>query len=284
MKKIILPLFFALLILFCGGCHSSNKQPDIVATTLPVYEFTTRLCTGTGLTVEHLISDNVSCLHDYSLTVGQMEKIEGANLVVLNGGGLEDFMEDSLQSAGRIVYASDISAEHSHHDHEHHTDTHIWLSPIHAHMMAQKICSGLCKSYPQYTDTFQRNLTSLLNDLAELQHYGEQKLNNLSCKKLITFHDGFCSFAESFDLEILRAVEEEAGSEASAKDLIELIELVKANQVPAIFIETNGSDAAARIIAAETGAEIYVLDMAISGDSYFDSMYRNINTIWEALQ
>ena len=90
--------------------------------------------------------------------------------------------------------------------------------------------------------------------------------------------------AKSFDLTILRAVEEESGSEASAAELIELIALVKHNQLPAIFIEANGSDSAARIIAEETGASVYTLDMAMSGDSYFDAMYRNIDTLKEALQ
>lgn len=289
MKKVIFPLVFALMALMFGGCNSSNKQPDIIATTLPVYEFTSRLCDGTGLTVERLISDNVSCLHDYSLTVGQMKKIESAKVVVLNGGGLEDFMEDALHSASITIVASgDSDHPHSHgehdHDHDHSADAHIWLSPKSAQTMAQNICDGLCQNYPEHREIFQSNLTTLLAELTQLQRDGEVKLASLSCRELITFHDGFCSFAESFGLTVLRSVEEEAGSEASAKDLIELIELVKANQLPAIFIETNGADAAAKIIAAETDAKVFVLDMAISGDSYFDSIKRNIDTIWEALQ
>lgn len=282
MKKIFLPLLLALTALMFGGCNSTKKQPDIIATTLPVYEFASRLCDGTGLTVERLISDNVSCLHDYSLTVSQMEKIESAKVVVLNGGGLEDFMEDVLHSASSTILAS-TDFEH-HHNHDHGTDAHIWLSPKSAQTMAQNICDGLCQKYPEHSAVFQSNLAALLAELTQLQHYGEEKLASLSCRELITFHDGFCSFAESFELTILRAVEEESGSEASAKDLIELIELVKTNHIPAIFIEKNGTDAAAKIIAAETGANIFVLDMAISGDSYFDSMKHNIDTIWEAFQ
>ena len=42
-------------------------------------------------------------------------------------------------------------------------------------------------------------------------------LESLSCRELITFHDGFSYFADAFDLTILRAMEEEAGSEASAR-------------------------------------------------------------------
>ena len=59
--------------------------------------------------------------------------------------------------------------------------------------------------------------------------------------------------------------------------------MVETHSLPAIFIETNGSDACAGIIHNETGADIYALDMAMSGTSYFDAMYHNIDTIKEAL-
>ena len=88
---------------------------------------------------------------------------------------------------------------------------------------------------------------------------------------------------EDLEVSILKAVEEESGSEASAKELIEIIDLVKVNNLPAIFTECNGSTAAAKVISAETGSTVYELDMAMAGDSYFDAMYHNIRTVKEAL-
>ena len=150
-------------------------------------------------------------------------------------------------------------------------------------VMAQNICDGLCARYPQHTDIFSRNLTGLLEQLSTLQTYGRQALANLNCREIITFHDGFAYFADAFGITILSAVEEESGSEASAKELIQLIELVREHRLPAIFTETNGSASAAAVIAAETGAKVYALDMVMSADSYFDAMYHNIDTIREAL-
>ena len=149
--------------------------------------------------------------------------------------------------------------------------------------MVQNICDRLCDLYPTHKQTFQNNLEVLLSDLETLQKYGEDSLKELSSRELITFHDGFSYLAESFDLTILIAVEEESGSEASAKQLISLIEIVQEHHLPAIFTETNGSVSAAGIIAAETDIPIYTLDMGISGDDYFDIMYRNIDTLREAL-
>ena len=74
-----------------------------------------------------------------------------------------------------------------------------------------------------------------------------------------------------------------SGSEASAKELIHLIEEVEHHNLPAVFTEKSGSVSAAGILARETGCGSHPLDMAMAGDSYFDAMYHNIDIIKEAL-
>ena len=290
MKKLAIALV-PLLVLLCGRTKQA-PAPQITATSLPVYEFTQALCDGTPLTVGRLITQSVSCLHDYSLNVDQVKQAEGAETIVISGGGLEEFMEDILDPAKTIDASSGIAlleGEEHHHDGEeghegHEHDPHFWLDPQNAAIMARNICEGLSQRYPQYSSQFGENLSPLLERLSELDTYGTETLKNLSCRKLITFHDGFAYFAQAFDLEILAAVEEESGSEASAKDLIQLIRLVRSNDLPAIFVEKNGSSAAAKIICAETGTKTFTLDMAMAGDSYFEAMYDNLNAIKEALQ
>ena len=123
-----------------------------------------------------------------------------------------------------------------------------------------------------------------MGKLRQLENYGKQQLKDLSCKQIITFHDGFGYLAEEYGLTILAAVEEESGSEVSSQKLIELIELVRQHNLIAIFMEENGSDAAAKTISTETGVNLYILNMAMSGDDYFEAMYHNIDTLREALQ
>ena len=107
---------------------------------------------------------------------------------------------------------------------------------------------------------------------------------DLTQRNIITFHDGFSYFAEEWDLIILKALEEESGSEASAAELKELINLVNTNNLTAIFTEENGSTSAAQIIAKETGISIYTLSMGMSNNDYFETMYHNIDTVKEALK
>lgn len=294
MKKLFLPIPLLLsLLLLLTGCAKAPEPVDVAATTLPVYEFTQALCQGTALRVGRLVTESVSCLHDYSLNVNQVRLAEQAEVLVLSGAGLEDFMEDLLAGKTAIDASQGIALlegeEHEHeeqgeHDgHHHESDPHIWLSPENAKIMAQNICQGLTRQYPQWEPVFTDNLQSLLTRLDALEQYGQDTLKTLSCRELITFHDGFSYFAQAFDLHILAALEEESGSEASAKELIGLIRLARAHSLPAVFVEKNGSVSAADILCRETGAKKATLDMAMAGDSYFDAMYHNIDTIKEAL-
>ena len=283
-------LFLALLLLttMLWGC-SQEPAAQVAATTLPVYQFTLRLCEGTGITVTRLVTESVSCLHDYSLNVSQVRAAESAEVIVQSGMGLEEFMEDILSDGNTIDSSTGIEPSHCHHEdhehdgHHHEQDPHIWLSPEKAKVMAENICQGLCTYFPEHQASFQKNLTGLLADLDALQAYGQRELANLSCRELITFHDGFAYFAEAFDLTIIKAIEEESGGEASAQELIALIGMVEEHCLPAIFTERNGSVSAADIIATETDAAVYALDMAMAGDDYFEAMKHNINTIKEAL-
>ena len=294
MKRLLI-LFLIAALLFCG-CGMQQSPADIAATTLPVWEFTSRICQGTSLTVTRLVTEEVSCLHDYSLNVRQVKAAEAADLVVISGAGLEEFMEDILHDKNTLDASSGISllipeehhheeedAHHVHEGHDHAQDPHIWLSPVHAAEMATNIFNGLSQQYPQHHAVFESNLQQLLLELEQLNLYGHQQLDNLSCRDLITFHDGFAYLADCYDLHILRAVEEESGSEASAKELIHLIEEVEHHNLPAIFTEKSGSVSAAGIITRETGCLSFALDMAMAGDSYFDAMYHNIDTLKEAL-
>lgn len=292
MKVTSFILILAMVMMCFAGCGGAVEIYDIAATTLPVYQFASMLVEGTGLTVTRLVTESVSCLHDYSLNVRQVRAVEAADLVIVSGAGLEEFMEDLLDGKQTVDASQGISLMESCHDHDHEeddhhhheSDSHIWLSPEIAMTMARNIYSGLAEAYPQHKQLLQQNLTSLLKRLQELLDYGREQLTTLSSRDMVTFHDGFGYFAQCFDLHILAAVEEEAGSETSAHKLIELIELVEHHGIRAVFTEANGSDASAKVIAAETGAATYTLDMAMAGDDYFAAMYHNIDTIKEALQ
>ena len=299
MKKSLFSLLLSALLLLsaCGSgqpSSSGDMEEDtlhILCTTYPVYLFTTAVTEGVeGVEVSRLIDQQISCLHDYTLTVNDMKAIEAADMIVLNGAGLEDFMSDPLAAsdAPTIDCSEGVALlpalGHEGHDHDAAYDPHIWMDPERAAQMVANIGTGLAALDPDHQDTYSQNAQAALDALDS----GLEGTEALADLPLITFHDGFQYFSQATGLDLLKAIEEEEGSEASAAEILEIVELVRSRDIPAIFTEKNGSDATAQAIARETGCAVYQLDMIMSGDGigiqpYIDAMDRNIDTLLEAL-
>lgn len=310
MKKWICIISTLALLLSLPACGPksgdvSRTEEDgltLLATTYPVYLLASAVAKDVeGVTVERLNTGAVSCLHDYTLSVGDMKRIESADILAINGVGLEDFMGDALAaSQGTVIDCSEGVAllelvGHDHHDGDEgegeHYDPHIWMDPANAIVMAGNLSRGLSESDPDHAQTYSENLasvTALLEDWsstlnATLREAKES--GGVEIAGLVTFHDGFQYFASAFDLPLLAAIEEEEGSEASAQVINETVSLVKEKQIPVIFTEVNGSDATARAIARETGCAVAQLTMLMDGpddgalSNYLDGLSANVTAI-----
>ena len=313
MKKLICLIAALSLLLSLAACGQEGDSRSgaeeegltVLASTYPVYLLARSVTEGAeGVSVERLNTGAVSCLHDYTLTVGDMKRIEGADVLAVNGAGLEDFMADALSAArGAVIDCSEgvellesMGHTHSHGDeeeeHSGHYDPHIWMDPKNAVVMAQNIAAGLSQADPDNQGIYQENLASVTALLEEWD--GEIKDLLLAAERdsgveipgLITFHDGFQYFAKAFDLPLLAAIEEEEGSEASAQVINDTVALVKEGNIPVIFTEVNGSDATAQAIARETGCAVGQLTMIMDGpedgtlqDNYYSALRDNAAAI-----
>lgn len=294
----------AALLLALPSCAPAREKArlTVVCTTYPVYLFASAVTGGIdGVVVERLDTGSTSCLHDYTLSMEDMKKLEGADVIAINGAGLEEFLEDALAASdARIIDCSEgiellenLSHHHDEdeeddHGHDHgHWDPHYWMDPENARIMAANLRDGLEQIDPDNGKRYGTNASGLdwelhccgENAKAELEGY-----SYLLDPNLITFHDGFQYFAKAFGLNLLASIEEEAGSEASAREIMEITELVKEYSIPVIYTEINGSDATAKAVARETGCQVSTLTM-IMGDGpeepggYQDGIVWNVQTI-----
>ena len=305
----LLSLVLAAALLLPAGCapaapaEEGETRLTVVATTYPIYLLVREMIQGVeGVEVERLNTGSVSCLHDYTLSVDAMKKLERADVVAVNGAGLEDFMSDALASSDAVVIdcsegvelLENLSHDHAEGDEDHdhgHWDPHYWMDPENMVRVVDNLWAGLIELDPDWAQQYQTNgqsaalLLSIWDDaLQDLLSETEQ--GGVEITGLITFHDGFQYFAKAYGLPLLAAIEEEAGSEASAKEIVEITRLVQEKDIPVIFTEVNGSDATAQAISRETGCAVAQLTMLMDGpedgtlyDDYYAGLKDNVAAI-----
>ena len=305
-KRILLALLLSVSLLLpgCGDTQTGKEEArlTILATTYPIYLAAQAVTDGVdGVAVERLSTGQVSCLHDYTLTVTDMKKIEGADLIALNGADLEEFMEDALSaSQAAVVDCSQgitllENADHVHTgegDHDHgHWDPHYWMDPDNMEQVVNNLQSALCQADPDSREQYRENAESAMTEVWNFGVITREILTTVleetgvEISGLITFHDGFRYFAQAFGFPLLASIEEEEGSEASAKEINQITQLVEQHQIPVIFTEVNGSDATAQDIARETGCAVAQLTMLMDGpeegglSNYCDGLMENIAAI-----
>ena len=311
MARKCLPLLLALCLLL-AACGPRQEAPqddgrlDLVATTYPVYLFAAEVTRGAeNVTLTLMIDQPVSCLHDYTLTVKDMKVLERADGILLSGAGLEEAMADALEtvadtpqidcSQGVALLEGEAAHDHDHEGgilpagHEHEADPHIWLDPNRACQMIENIAAGLAQLDPDQAALYTSNAQLAVQQVQQAYPVLRAALEELPCRELITFHDGFSYFAEAFDLTILRAIEEEAGSEASAREVAGIVAEIQTHQLPAIFTEVSGADATAQIIHRECGVAVYPLDLMMTAREdppgialYLELLQANVDTLREA--
>lgn len=308
MKRCLISILLALFLLV--GCAPAGQTEEnattIVATTYPVYLFACAITDGVeGMRVERLSTGETSCLHDYTLSVNDMKKIEEADIIAISGAGLEEFMEDALDASDAAVIDCSAGIEllenrshhheedddtHDGHDHGH-FDPHYWMDPHNGIVMAENLAVGLNEVCEAGQMQFGLNADQIGELLRRGAYDCRQLLDGLGFPKLITFHDGFQYFAHFFELELLESIEEEAGSEASAKEIVEITNLVKEHSIPGIFTEVNGSEATAKAVARETDCAVVQLSMLMDGPElttvdlegcvnvYLDGLMANVQAV-----
>jgi ABC-type Zn uptake system ZnuABC Zn-binding protein ZnuA len=163
------------------------------------------------------------------------------------------------------------------------------MDPQNAAQMVENLAAGLGEQDPSHAEEYERNAQSAVKRLESWDAQLRQTLAEAgSMGGLITFHDGFQYFAKAYDLKLLAAIEEEAGSEASAREILDISQLVKEYALPVIFTEVNGSDATAKAIARETGCAVAQLSMCMDGpddrlENYYDALMGNAAAIANGL-
>lgn len=305
MKNIIVKI--ASMIFICvvvlSGC-SSQKNNDqssnigangkktltVAASFYPIYIFTLNVAKDVpNVKVIDMTKPMTGCLHDYSITTDDMKTLDGAQVFVINGAGMESFMDkvtNQMPNLKVIDSSNGIQLMKSAGDQG--DNQHLWVSISNAILQVKNIGKQLEKLDPTNAQKYKSNTDIYVKKLDTERVKMHKALDNVKNRDIVTFHEAFPYFAKEFNLNIAGVIEREPGSEPSAKDLQETIEKVKKLKVKALFAEPQYSAKAADTIAKETGSKVYTLDPVVSGpmdaDAYINIMDSNLKVLKEALK
>ena len=294
MKKIFC---LALILLTCAltGCGSGKKDDGtlkIVTSFYPMYLDTINITRGVkGVEVVNLTPPQTGCLHDYQLTPEDMKTLETADIFVVNGLGMESFLDKVTEAHPdlKIINASD-SPEIVPIVENGIPNPHVWLSVTYSIQQVKNITSKLCEFDPEHTDDYKMRALEYCGELTELRDEMHLSLAMLTNRDIVTFHEAFPYLAAEFGLKVAAVIEREPGTEPTPQELAETIEKINELPVKVIFTEPQYSPKAAETIARETGAQIFTLDPIVTGEAkpeklfdYVDKMLNNLLTLVKAL-
>lgn len=297
MKKLCILLAALILLL-----PVTAAAETAVASFYPIYTMALNLVQGIdGVTVVSLAGAETGCLHDYQLQTGDMKVLAKADILLINGAGMESYLTmvyDAFPSlpvtdasSGVILPYTETADGDHHDDHDHSSNAHIWLDAENAVIMVENLCEGMAQAWPEHRAALEANRDAYTLRLHALDKELKATLAPVNGKAIITFHEAFPYFAEAYGIEIAAVIRREPGDALSPAQLGSLVKTVKELGNPPLFTEPQYDDVAAQTIAAETGASVYTLDPIVTGPDgnaaltqYETVMRQNAATLLEALK
>ena len=291
MKKGIAIVLAALLVFFTAGCSRRTQQNvkfRVVTSFYPLYIMALNITDGIeGIQVDNMAGQQAGCLHDYQLQSKDMKNIEQADLFIMNGAGMENFMNKVTAQLPNLHIVDSSTGITLLRDDDGIANPHIWVSITNYIQQVDNIEKGLASADPKNAPAYQKNAQDYIAKLSSLRGKMHEELSDIKQKDIITFHEAFPYFAEEFGLHIAKVVNREPDSQPSARELAETIRLVRATGVKAVFAEPQYPKSAADIVAHESGASMYTLDPSVTGsndkNAYLDAMEKNLAVLKRAL-
>ncbi len=290
MKKLLAVLCACCLVL-SAAFPAAAEGKNVVVSFYPLHIFTMNVIGDIpGISLSRLSSNQTGCLHDYQLVTGDMVTLSNADLFLINGAGMEGFLETAAEafpelrtvscSEGIDLIKNDEGAETEY-------NAHVWLDPGNAIIMVKNIRDALIDLAPEYRERLEENADNYILRLQALDEKLEAGLKPLEKRDIVTFHEAFPYFARAYGLNVVAVITLEPDEGISPRMLAELIEKVSAAGCPPLFTEPQYQSDAALAVSAETGAPVRELDPAVTGpleyDAYEIIMLKNLEVLVEAL-
>ena len=306
MKKRLSVLLLVLAALL-SGCSKPvdttehNGKLQVVTSFYPMYLLAQAVTEGAeGLELSNMAQPQTGCLHDYELTISDMKLLEGADILIINGGGMEGFLEQAVERYPELIivdtsagielleeeehhhHEGETEAEHAAHAHAHEGNPHIWLSPERAAHQAEAMAAALGELDRVDAELFETNAEAFY----EAAHALQEKAHQIGIPEgeySAVFHEGFAYFAELFHMENVFGIFADEYQMPSAKELTEATDEARGHGIRFFLAAADNGKIYAETLAAEVDEEIVLLDPLTTADeaglSYLERMEKNIELV-----
>jgi ABC-type Zn uptake system ZnuABC Zn-binding protein ZnuA len=291
----------AALMLVIGGCGSDDvgssgadtgadgaKRLAVVATTTQLADFA-RNVGGDRVEVTGLLKPNVDA-HDFEPSPTDIDALARADLLLINGVGLESWLDGAVAASGfhgqrvdtsvgvQLLAGGEAEEEHAGEEAadeeenagaEGDNDPHIWQNPRNAKIMVANVEAGLTAADSAGATAYKANRERYDSQLDQLDAEVAAQIATMDNKKLVTNHDAFAYYVQRYGLEFVGSIipSFDTSAELSAREVNDLVAKIKATGVRAVFSETSLPPETAQTIAAEAGVKVVTGDDALYGDS-----------------
>ena len=307
MSRRLVVMLVALLavVAACGGTTgspaASNSSYRVVATT-SVFADLARLALGDTVQIDSIVPAGID-VHTFEPAPSDAAKIAAADLILMNGLGLDDWVSSLIEAAqqsdanvvrlgegldtvGMWTYLASPEG-----DPEHAYDPHVWLDPAGAELYVQRIAEGVSQEQPELASAI---AATSANGLAQIRALDVEVSAMFAAipaavRKIVTFHDAFGYYARAYDITIVGIAIASPGQDPSAREIAALIDAISASGVTTVFSEVQFPSKVLTSIAAETGATV-LADLysdalgKAPGDTYLGAMRANATAIAASMQ
>lgn len=285
---------------------AQQAQPIPVVATFSILGDLVRHVGGDRVVVSTLVGPDGDA-HVFQPAPADAKRVAAAKVVFVNGLGFEGWMQRLVKASGTkaemVTASTGVQSREMEDEDEGHakggharaheiTDPHAWQSVGNAKLYVANIRDGLIAADPAGKAAYEANASAYLARLDELEGQVKAAIAAIPAerRRIITSHDAFGYFGAAYGMEFVAPQGVSTEAEASAKDVAKIIRQIKAEKIPAVFMENISDPRLVKRIAAETGAKIggTIYSDALSDDkgpasTYIDMMQNNIREFSAAL-
>lgn len=285
MRRILL----CVLLLIASPLHAAERL-SVVASFSILGDFV-RNVGGDRVNVTTLVGAD-SDVHVYTPAPSDAKRVADAQLVIVNGLGLEGWLPRLVQSSGNKATIVTASAGIAPLKLGSAADPHAWQSVPNAKVYVADIANALAAADPDDAELFRTQAKAYLEKLEALDREVREAVAKIPAerRKVISTHNAFGYFAAEYGVQFVAPLGVSTETEPSARDIAAIIGQIKAARIPAVFLENISDDRLIRRIAAETGAKVggTLISDGLTGEkgpapTYIDMVRHNIKALTSAL-